>query len=487
MDAAVTLRTIFSDPVRRHVAADPLVVGADTPCGAVVERMATRSAESALVVDKDGRLVGIVTERDVTRRVAFKLEREAPVQGAMTSPVHALAEGEILYRAIARARRLGLRRLPVTDAQGRVAGMFDMDVALAGDVALRLDLVDRLAREDGIADLGRAKAAQADLAAALMEERLPATEVQALLSRMNLDIHRRLIAFVLEAMAEDGWGEPPVPFSMIVMGSGGRGESYLSPDQDNGFVLADYPDDEHPWIDRFYTELAGRLTAALAQVGFPLCRGHVMATNPVWRKTLSQWQRQIELWITRGSDRAILNADICFDFRIAAGPAELVEALRMRVLALVAQHQSFLRDMCLALVNQKVALDFFGRFDTEGAGDDRRINLKLRGTIPLVGAVRLLALREGVAATATRDRLSALHERGVLSEAEHASCTAAHGELSELLLRQQIADVRAGRAAGNLVSTVGLSRTHRRRLAESLRAVGWLQQRVREDFTSQIL
>ena len=29
------------------------------------------------------------------------------------------------------------------------------------------------------------------------------------------------------------------------MGSGGRGESYLFPDQDNGFILADYPDAEH--------------------------------------------------------------------------------------------------------------------------------------------------------------------------------------------------------------------------------------------------
>lgn len=487
MEAAATLSAMLFDPVRRHAVAEPLVVNADAPCGAVVERMAAGRDESALVIDDDRRLVGIITEREVTRRIAFKLEREAPVQQAMMAPVHAVRDDEPLYRALARARRLGLRRLPVVDREGRVAGMLEVDAMLDAGLVRRAELIDRIGRDDSAADLAQAKAAQADLAGALLEERLPATEVQALLSQINLDIHRRLTAFTVEAMAQDGWGDPPVPFSVIVMGSGGRGESFLAPDQDNGFILADYPDAEHSWIDRFYSELAERLTLALAQVGFPLCRGHVMATNPVWRKTLSQWQRQIELWVTRGSDRAILNADICFDFRSAAGPATLAEALREQVLGLVAQHQSFLRDMCLALVNQKVALGFFGRFETEEAGDGRRMNLKLRGTIPLVGAVRLLALREGVAATATRDRLAALRERGALSEEEHATCDAAYANLSELLLRQQLADVRAGRTAGNLVSTTGLSRARRQSLTESLRAVETLQQRVREDFTSQIL
>jgi len=484
MDA---LTTVFFEPVRRCAVAAPLVVSADTPCSAVVERMAAGGAESALVVDADRRPVGIVTERDVTRRIAFKLEREAPVRQAMTSPVRTVREDEPLYRAIARARRLGVRRLPVVDGKGRVAGTLDVDAALDGALAPRAELIDRIGRENSVADLAQAKAAQAELAAGLLEERLPATAVQALLSRMNLDVHRRLTAFMLEAMAQDGWGDPPVSFSVIVMGSGGRGESFLAPDQDNGFVLADYPDAEHSYVDRFYSELAGRLTGSLARVGFPLCRGHVMATNPVWRKTLSQWQRQIELWVTRGSDRAILNADICFDFRPAAGNTELVDALRARVLGLVAERQSFLRDMCLALVNQKVALGFFGRFATEEAGDGRRINLKLRGMIPLVGAVRLLALREGVAETSTLDRLAALRGHGVLREEEYASGEAAYANLSELLMRQQVADLRAGRTAGNLVSTTGLPRARRERLAESLRAVEALQQRVREDFTSQIL
>jgi hypothetical protein len=57
------------------------------------------------------------------------------------------------------------------------------------------------------------------------------------------------------------------------MGSGGRGESLLFPDQDHGFVLADYPDEQHGEIDPWFIELAERFTATLDRLHFPLCDG----------------------------------------------------------------------------------------------------------------------------------------------------------------------------------------------------------------------
>ena len=65
-------------------------------------------------------------------------------------------------------------------------------------------------------------------------------------------------------------GAPPVPFCVIVMGSGGRGESYLYPDQDNGFILDDYPDDQHTELDAFFIKLAERMTRDLDMVGTPV-------------------------------------------------------------------------------------------------------------------------------------------------------------------------------------------------------------------------
>ena len=40
-------------------------------------------------------------------------------------------------------------------------------------------------------------------------------------------------------MAEAGLGEAPAPYALLVLGSGGRGESLLAMDQDNALIYAD--------------------------------------------------------------------------------------------------------------------------------------------------------------------------------------------------------------------------------------------------------
>jgi signal-transduction protein with cAMP-binding, CBS, and nucleotidyltransferase domain len=473
----------FFEPVRSHMSRDPLLVPADATCAAVVERLVQARAPFAVVVDGERRPLGIVTTGDIARRVAFQLGRDDPVRLAMSAPVQALREDEPLYRALTRMRRQGWRRMPVLDAEGRVSGSLGMGSALERP----LEMLERIGGDDSVAGMARVKAAQVELAATLLGDDQSVTEVQALFSDINLDIHRRVVALVLEAMAGDGWGDAPAPFSLIVMGSMGRRESLLFPDQDNGIILEDHPERDALVVDRFFVELAGRLTAALAQVGFPLCRGQVMATNPTWRKTISGWRRQIGEWIAQRSAQAILNADICFDFRAATPPADLAETLRRHTLHLLARHEPFLRDMCFSLSDHKVALGLFGGFSTEPAADGERINLKLRGLMPLAGAVRLLALRAGVAETSTQERIAALARHGVLTEDDAESLVHAYRDLAHLVLRQQLVDHAAGRPPTNLVAAKRWSRSRRQRLSTTLRAVDDLQRRVREDFTGQVL
>ena len=72
-------------------------------------------------------------------------------------------------------------------------------------------------------------------------------------------------------MLDEGLGEPPVPFSTVIMGSGGRDENFLYPDQDNGLILQDYEDEQHSVVDPFFVEFSERMTKMLNNVGFPLC------------------------------------------------------------------------------------------------------------------------------------------------------------------------------------------------------------------------
>lgn len=455
----------------------------------MIELLTAEDASSATVTDGEGRPLGIVTEQDITRRVAFQALPETPVETVMTAPVMTIPSDEYLYFAIARMRRQGLRHMPVVDGSGGLVGMLNLHDALAVAAERLVGQIDILTRDDSVDGLKQVKAAQVELAAQLLEDNLPAPEIQALLTHVNRDIYHRLVDLALSAMETEGYGPPPVAFCVVVMGSGGRGESFLYPDQDNGFILSDYPDDRHTEIDSWFIELAERLTGDLDAVGIPLCRGHVMATNPLWRKTLTQWKDQIALWSRKRNPTALRLCDIFFDFRSAWGDAAMAEELRAVVTSITSANPAFLRDMYADDAEHGVALGFFGRFITErkDRAHKGKINLKHTGTLPLVESVRLLALSEGIEELSTLGRMRVLHESGILGVDEYDYLSGAYTLITRLLLRQQIADFKANVAVSNYIDPKILTERERDMLVDSFKAIRALRDRVKDEFSFEVL
>lgn len=466
----------------------PVIVPAGLGCSDVVARMVEGGVTAAIVVGPGGRIQGILTEQDVVRRLAFQAVAEVPVADFMTTPVLTIVEDDYLYHAIARMRRSKLRHMPVVDIAGCPVGMLNLDAALAAASAQMVDQIDSLTQEGTVHGMRKIKTAQIELAEELFEAAIPATEIQSLLTHINRDIHRRLIELHQRSMAADGHGAPPVPFTFIVMGSGGRGENFLYPDQDNGLILDDYPDEDHTRIDGWFVEFSDRVTRDLDAIGFPLCKGYVMATNPLWRKTRTQWRAQITGWLRRRSLVALRLSDIFFDFRACAGELDLAAELRRFVTDSLKSNPSFLKELYQDDKDYGVALGWFDRFITvkDDSEHDGTINLKHSGTLPLVQSVRLLALREGIAETSTLARLAALHADGIVDADDHDYLTAAFRHITLLLLRQQISDFKDGNPVGNYVHPESLSERERDELVDSFKAIRRLLDRVRGDFTGDV-
>ncbi len=479
---------VFRQLVRDFMSPEPLTVAPEAPVAEVVGRMSDGQASCAVVVGSAGNVLGLVTEQDVTRRIAFRATPETPVHRLMTESVMSIADDDYLYHAIARMRRFGHRHMPVTDRGGALVGMLDLHAAQAIAARRMMDQIDRLTHEGTVEGLAEIKAAEVELAGDLFADNVPTPEIQALLTHVNNDIYRRIVEAALRALAEDGRGAPPVPFAVIVMGSGGRGENFLFPDQDNGFIIADYADDEHQRIDGFFTALAERMTRDLDRVGFPLCKGYVMAVNPLWRKTLPQWCAQVSLWSRRRNQVMLRLADICFDFAPVYGPPAMVAELRRHVTGVAKGNHMFLTDMYRDDSEAGVGLGLFNRFITERKvkAHKGKISLKHTGTMPLVEAARLLALREGIDATSTLGRLAALHESGVLDKDEYDYLRGAFEHITGLLLRQQMADFEAGREVSNYVAPMALSRREKDLLVDSFKAIRALRKRIKADFTGDI-
>lgn len=465
------------------MAPPPPVIDATTSCADAVDRMVGASAGSVLVAGPDGRLAGILTERDVTRRIAFRAAPEAPVADVMSRPLHCAEPDDYLYRAIGMMRRLALRHMPVTGPDGRAVGMLHLRDALADATAGTIGQIDRLTHDDSEAGLAAVRDAEADVAAAMIADGAAAADIQALLTDVNGDVHRRVIERALSDMARDGLGAPPVAFTAIVMGSGGRGENYLRPDQDNGFILDDYPDEEHGRVDRYFVELAGRVTAMLDAVGFPLCRGNVMATNPLWRKTAAQWRDQTQLWARRRSIAAVRLADIFFDFQPVYGATPLAAELRRHVTALMRGNVAFLQEINLDQAAYGTALGLFGRLRTDQDGE---IDVKHGGLLPLVNAVRILSLRDGVAVTSTLGRLAALREIGTLGRDEADEVAAAFRHMSDLVLRRQVECYLARQPVGYSLPPRWMLRRERRLLVDGLRAAARLRDRIDGELTGNL-
>lgn len=486
---ATSQTQVFRHRVRDHLAPPPVVARPQEPAREVVARMVAARASAAAVVDAQGHILGILTERDVVQRIACRGIGERPIEGLMTRPVLTVRDEDPLYVAIGFMRRHRLRHMPVVDALGRLVGMLFLHEALAVAAGPLVEDIDRLTHEESFEGLREVKAAQVQLAEHLFADRVPAPEIQALVSDINNDLYRRVLQLVLAEMRASGWGEPPVRFCCIVMGSGGRGESFLFPDQDNGFILEDYPDDRHTAIDSWFIELAERMVHRLDDTGFPLCRGGVMAINPLWRKTLSAWQAQVSMWMRRLHEMMLQMCDIFFDFRPVFGAEELAHELRAFVTEAAATNRPFLYQMFQVQAEHRAAIGLFGRFVTEREDREHRghINLKYGGTLPLAEGVRLLALRYRVPETSTLARIAALEAKGRLSRDEADYLRNAFAFLTGLQLRQQIADYRAGRKIGNFVDPKTLTEREAERLREYLKTINEFRSHVRAEITGQIV
>ncbi|UUN25628.1 CBS domain-containing protein [Streptomyces sp. FIT100] len=115
-----------------------VTVPPDTSAAHAARTMLRESVGCLLIVDNDD-LRGIVTDRDlVVRCLAVDVGPDTPVSQLMTPSVVTFRSTDDIQTAYRAFRRSGVRRLPVMDENGHVAGLLTID-------DLFLDVFQRLA------------------------------------------------------------------------------------------------------------------------------------------------------------------------------------------------------------------------------------------------------------------------------------------------------------------------------------------------------
>jgi CBS domain-containing protein len=103
----------------------PITVEIDTSVANAIRQMNNHNIGCVLVVDEDGRLAGIFTERDVLGRVTCKVEdlSHARVRDYMTERPWSLRAEDPIRHALHLMSAHGFRHLPLVDGENRPDGI----------------------------------------------------------------------------------------------------------------------------------------------------------------------------------------------------------------------------------------------------------------------------------------------------------------------------------------------------------------------------
>ena len=456
---------IFEHRVADVMTSPAEMVARNTSLRTAASNMLDKQVGCLLVGDHNTPPVGIITDRDMLRITAEGQHDidSTTVENVMSQPVECIHQHEMLYRALARMDRLSISHLCVSDEQGLALGIVSQRNLLQYRARSPNMLSDAMEAAQDLHSLAAAYGRVTGVARQLLAENLNGLEIAQVISTELQALTEHATQLALVEMQQAGMGSPPADWCVLVLGSGGRGESLLSADQDNALIH-----DGNAEHDSWFASFGQKLADILDSSGLPLCKGGVMISNAQWRGTLEDWNSRVASWIKRSRPEDLLNVDIFFDMLPVAGNKSLAQRLHHEAVSLASRSNPFIN--LLAQSVQSVAPQFgmLGRL----AVDDGRIDLKRQGLLPLVSFARTLALRIGVEARTTSQRLLDAVAAGRLSEGDAHRMAELQKTLLTYILRQQLQDSEQGIPAGSKVDIKLLSKKEHNQLKHELHHLG---------------
>ncbi|MCG7600849.1 DUF294 nucleotidyltransferase-like domain-containing protein [Halomonas sp. McH1-25] len=466
--------------VRKLITRRPVMIEATASVQEAARRMREENVTSALIyeastnaddvearhtfTDSQGMnwtLIGILTDVDFRNRVlAAGLPAELPVVEIVSRPPRTIQSDESIHEAMLCMLRNNIHHLPVLHRRYPI-GVLHLSDIVRYETNSSLYLVNNIfnqTNDKGLAQLS------ADVRAAfvrMVSEGADSRMIGSALSTIGRSFTRRLLE-----LAEEALGPPPVPYCFMALGSMARNEQVIVSDQDNALVLDDRFDAERH--DDYFAALAKHVSDGLAACGYSYCKGNIMATNPRWRQPLAVWKGYFSDWIARPDPQALLDSSIFFDLDAVHGEEAFVEQLQDLVAEQAAQSPTFLAAMARNALNRKPPLGFFRGFVMENTGEQKNsINLKRRGTAPMVDLIRVHALACGSRAQNSFARLDDIAETQLLPEGSGERIRYALEFISMVRIRHQALDIEAERTPDNNIEPENVSSEERHNLKEA--------------------
>ena len=355
-----------------------------------------------------GHLLGILTDTDICRAVSDQQDpATTPCQRYANFNLRTIKASDEIGDALLTMTRYRIHRLPVIDQNGDVVGILGQSDMLAHIghhsqlISIQIEQAKDLSSLDTAVELiGRYIRAQ-------HQNGVKIGNISRMVQTLNAQVFTKLWQLIVPDEVMNNT-------CLIVMGSEGRGEQIMRTDQDNALILRDgYT---HPDL----AEFADTFNQHLADLGYPLCDGNIMMTNPMWRQPLKQFNAQIGLWFRNTDPMHGIYLSAILDGEYVCGDESLLTQVRQHLK--VAHRQSdpmFVRQFARAALQFGDVNQWWQKFVPllGGKSGSEDIDLKKAGIFPLVHGIRTLALENDILELpSSKNRLKALVQARALTQ-----------------------------------------------------------------------
>ncbi len=467
---------LLTRPLAELVRNAPVACAATATLRTAAQQMADAKVRTIIALGRDDAPVGMFTLVDLLRRVVLPGRGlDAPVADVMTTPLVTLPASATASEAMHVMAERGVRQLVVVD-NGRLCGVVnERDLFALQRVTLR-QVHEELHAAETIEALQRVGEDIHRLTQNLLAQGVGAETLTRTITALNDALSRRAIELVLRRhdLSDIDW-------CWLALGSDGRGEQTFATDQDNALLFSAADATDAPPRRARLLAFAREVNAALDALGFPLCSGNVMASNPDLCRSMDEWKDKFLAWIREPTPQALLNANIVFDFRPLFGNTTLCDALREWLFGYTQANPMFLRFMVQNALDVEPPLGLIRTFVVDDEpGAKGTLDLKTRGTRLFVDCARVFALALGIPDTGTAARLRHAGERLHVAR-RHVDATVEAFQFLQLLrLRQQDQPSVAGKP--NRLDPNMLNEIDQRMLKEAFRQAKQVQERLRMSY-----
>ncbi len=375
---------------------------------------------------KSDRTLGLLSDHDICRAVSEQRDPAAtPCQDYASFDLHTIQAKSEIGDALLTMTRYRIHRLPVLDDNDTVIGVLAQSdlIAYVGHHSQLISIEIEQAQD--ISSLNTAVALIGRYIRAQQQNGVKVSVVSRMVQQLNAQVFTRLWQLIAPKEVVDNT-------CVIVMGSEGRGEQIMRTDQDNALIIRD--GFTHPDLERY----ADTFNQQLSVLGYPLCDGHIMMNNPIWRQSVSDFKAQISLWFKNTDPMHGIYLSSILDGEYVCGDKALLAQIRTHLhIAHLRSDPMFVRQFARAALQFGDIGQWWQKFvPLIGKPTRRDVDLKKTGLFPLVHGIRTLALEHNIfEAVSTKERLKALVDAGMFTK-ERAETL---GEALEFFMAQRLA------------------------------------------------